>query len=223
MTEDGKSYPIFKFDQIVDTEIGLIKVIQDKYNDRNTFYWSLLEAPIKFKIGLLYDRKHPNPLTILAKDRDNIELLDEYYQQFMTEEYVYILKHSVVTNLYTLINEFVLVKGITPIIVCKNELEVNYLNKVNKEVFSKCEIVINESYGKAIDDRSDIIYLKDIREVLTMTNKVPYKNIYIASYRFNFEDDERTQLLETFAVLLQGYSKVTSCDPYNEKDILRGK
>ena len=223
MTEDGKSYPIFKFDQIVDTEIGLIKVIQDKYNDRNTFYWSLLEAPIKFKIGLLYDRKHPNPLTILAKDRDNIELLDEYYQQFMTEEYVYILKHSVVTNLYTLINEFVLVKGITPIIVCKNELEVNYLNKVNKEVFSKCEIVINESYGKAIDDRSDIIYLKDIREVLTMTNKVPYKNIYIASYRFNFEDDERTQLLETFAVLLQGYSKVTSYDPYNEKDILRGK
>ncbi len=223
MTEDGKSYPIFKFDQIVDTEIGLIKVIQDKYNDRNTFYWSLLEAPIKFKIGLLYDRKHPNPLTILAKDQDNIELLDEYYQQFMTEEYVYILKHSVVTNLYTLINEFVLVKGITPIIVCKNELEVNYLNKVNKEVFSKCEIIINESYGKAIDDRSDIIYLKDIREVLTMTNKVPYKNIYIASYRFNFEDDERTQLLETFAVLLQGYSKVTSYDPYNEKDILRGK
>ena len=56
-----------------------------------------------------------------------------------------------------------------------------------------------------------------------MTNKVPYKNIYIASYRFNFEDDERTQLLETFAVLLQGYSKVTSYDPYNEKDILRGK
>ena len=30
MTEDGRSYPIFKFDQIIDTEIGLIKVIQYK-------------------------------------------------------------------------------------------------------------------------------------------------------------------------------------------------
>ena len=164
MTDNGKSFPVFKFDQIIDTDIGLLKLIEDKYNDKSTFYWSLVEAPIKFKIGLLYDRKHPNPLTVIAKERDNIELLDDYYQQFMTEEYVYILKKSIVTNIYRAITKFVTVEGITPIIVCNSAMEENYLMKIDKDVFSKCTIIVTKDYGAGIDDKSDIIYFKDVFE-----------------------------------------------------------
>ena len=222
MTNDGKSYPVIKFDQIIDTEIGLIKLIQDKYNDRSTFYWSLLEAPIKYKIGLLYDRKHPNPLTVIAKERENIELMDDYYQQFMTEEYVYILKHSIVTNLYTLVQEFVSVKGITPIIVCSNDMEKNYLLKINKDVFSKCNIIVTDNFGNAISENSDVVYIKDIRDTLKVLNKIEYKNIYVSTYRYNFEDDERTTILKDYGILLKGIVSVKGYEPYNPKDIIRG-
>lgn len=221
MTNDGRSYPVFKFDQIIDTEIGLIKLIQDKYNDKNTFWWSLLEAPTKFKIGLLYDRKHPNPLTVIAKESDNIELLDDYYQQFMTEEYVYILKHSLATNIYSLIVEMKDIKGADPIIVCKNELEANYLRKINN-AFKELNVIVTENFGSTIKDDSDIIYLKDIRESLPILDKIQYKNLYISSYRYNFIDDERTTLPNEYMVIMQGLVKVKTYAPYQEKDIVRG-
>lgn len=222
MTDNGKSFPVFKFDQIIDTDIGLLKLIEDKYNDKSTFYWSLVEAPIKFKIGLLYDRKHPNPLTVIAKERDNIELLDDYYQQFMTEEYVYILKKSIVTNIYRAITKFVTVEGITPIIVCNSAMEENYLMKIDKDVFSKCTIIVTKDYGAGIDDKSDIIYFKDVRETIKVIQKIEGKNIYIGSFRFNFEDDERTNLLKDYNLLFKGIIKTRSYDPYDETDIIRG-
>lgn len=223
MTKDGRLYPVFKFEDIIDTEIGLIKLIHDRYADESTFYYSLLDAPIKFKIGLLYDRTHPNPLTVIAQDRDNIELLDDYYQQFMTEEYVYILKHAIVTNLYTLIINCTKTEGVTPIIVCSNDMEKNYLLKINNEVFKKCEIIITDNFGSAIGDRSDSIYIKNIRNTLPILNKIAGKNVYISSYRYNFEDDERTKILSKYSEVLNGIMKINKYDPYNEKDIMRGK
>ena len=68
MTNDGKEFPIMKFEQVVDIEVGLLKLINDKYHDTDTFYWSIMEAPTKVQLWLLYDRKRKNPLTIMAKD-----------------------------------------------------------------------------------------------------------------------------------------------------------
>jgi hypothetical protein len=222
MTSDGKEFPIMKFENIVDTEIGLLKLINDKYHDKDTFYWSIMEAPVKVQIWLLYIRKRKNPLTILAKDVNNKELLNSYYQEFMEKEYVYILRNSIVTNLYNAVKKFVTVKGITPIIVCNNEMEANYLRKLDNETFSKCNIVINKRYADEITESNDIIYLKSVDEVIPILAKQQYKHIYLAGYRYNFQDDEKTMILKDYATLIAGLEDLKVYEPYSEKDMIKG-
>lgn len=222
MTNDGKEFPIMKFEQVVDIEVGLLKLINDKYHDIDTFYWSIMEAPTKVQLWLLYDRKRKNPLTIMAKDVDNKELLDSYYQEFLEKEYVYILKHSIVTNLYKAIKKFIQVKGITPIIVCNNDMEANYLIKLDKETFSKCNIIVEKKYENAITEINDVIYLKSIDEVIPILAKIQYKHIYLAGYRYNYEDKEKTTLLHDYATLISGLETVRVYSPYGEKDMIKG-
>ena len=222
MTDDGKDYPIFKFDQIVDIEVGLLKLINDRYHDTNTFYWSIMDAPTKVQLWLLYNRTRKNPLTVVAKDRDNKELMDSYYEEFLEKEYVYILKNSIVTNLYNAIKTFIGIKGITPMIVCKNTMEANYLKKIDNETFSKCTIIEESDYAKAITSINDVIYLKSIDEIIPILAKTQYKNIYLAGYRYNFEDDNKEFILHDYAILTSGLERVKVYDPYNESDMIKG-
>lgn len=225
MTEDGKSYPIMTFDQIIDTEIGLIEVINEKYHDTKVFYWSLLEAPIRYKVGLLYNRKHPNPLTVIAKERDNIELMDDYYNQFMEEEYVAILKHSIATNLYKVVKAFDTSSSVFPLIICKNNMELNYLSKIDNSIVSKCTVVVadEKGYKEYLEDpKYSAVYLKDIRDTVPILGQLEAKNIFVAGYRFNFRDDEKKLILNEFQILLQGMTKIKVYDRYNKEDIIEG-
>ena len=87
MTTDGKLYPLIPFDLVIDTEVGLLQTIAKKYHNTDTFYESLLDAPVKYQIYLLNYRKRINPITAIAKERDNDELMDDYYRQFMEENH----------------------------------------------------------------------------------------------------------------------------------------
>lgn len=225
MKDDGKSYPIVTFNQIIDTDLGLLQMINNKYHNTNTFYWSLLEAQAKLKLGLLYNRKHSNPLTVIAKDRDNIELLDEYYDQFMKEEYVAILKESIITRLYNAVKEFTLNSYVQVTIVCKNSLEENYLNKIDKDLSSKCSIVVDKNgYSSLLkDDKYSPVYIKNVEDSIPLLDKLKGRSIFIADYRFNFEDDERTKFINNYQEVLGAISNVRVYNIYDkEKDILEG-
>ena len=222
MTNDGKEFPIITFDQIVDTEIGLIKLINDRYHNTDTFYWSLIEAPTKVILWLLYNRRRKNPLTVIAKERDNKELMDSYYDEFMEKEYVYILKNSIVTNLYDMTKVFVETKGVKPYIYCKNDMEANYLTKIDKDTFNKCELIVSKSYNDAITELNDTIYLKSFDEVLGIYEKAIGKHLYLSGYRYNYEDDEKTRLLQNYSTLCKSVMAIKIYEPYKETDMIKG-
>ena len=223
MTNDGKLYPVISFDQIIDTDFGLIEIINNKYHDTDTFYWSLLEAPAKFKVGLLYNRIHPNPLTVIAKDRENIELLDDYYNQFMEEEYVAILKQSIITELYKVLKKLVNTEGVYPLIVCKSPLEKTYFEKIDKETFNKCTVTLSDSLSALLKDKKySPIYIKNIRDTASIINELDAQTLYIAGYRFNFEDNERQHLLNEYSVLLSGINRIKVYETYTKDDIIQG-
>lgn len=227
MRSDGKAYPIVTFDQIIDTDFGLLQMINNKYNDRNTFHWSLLEAYGKVKLGLLYNRKHPNPLTVIAKEYDNIELLDDYYNQFIEQEYPAILKESISTRLYIAFKGFIesSIKSIIPTIVCKNKMEENYLNKIDKDLSSKCNIVVEEKGYRQLlkDDRYTTIYIKNIMSIDPFIEYLKGRTVFIADYRFNFQDDERIKLADPYHDIITSIAAVRVYNMYDkEKDILEG-
>lgn len=224
MTDNGMTYPVLTFDQIIDTEFGLLDVIYEKYNDRNTFYWALLEAPPKVKLGLLYNRLRPNPITVVAKDKDNKELMDDYYKQFMEEEYVAILKKSIVTGLYKLLQEFMAQDFISPTIICNSQIEATYLGKINPEIPSKCSIIVDDKGFKNIikDEKYTSIYVKNIRDTIPIINNLETRNIFVSGYRYNFEDDDRNHLINEYQVLLSSIAKVHVYSMYSKDDIIEG-
>lgn len=220
--KNGYEYPIITFDQVIDTEVGLIQTVNKKYHNEDAFYWSLLEAPTKVLLGVLLNRRRKNPLTVIAKERDDTELMNSYYNEFMEKEYVSILKRSIVTNMYYALKVFADTKGVKPQIYCKLDIEANYLRQLDKELFSKCDIIVDKSYSKAITERNDIIYLKYFDEVISIFEKARYKHVYVANYRFNFEDDDKTTLLKNQLILCKGNIDVKVYDPYTKEDVIIG-
>ena len=223
MTTDGKLYPLIPFDLVVDTEVGLLQTIAKKYHNTDTFYESLMDAQVKYQIYLLNCRRYINPITVLAKERDDTELMDDYYRQFMEEEYVDILKNSIITRMFIVISEGIKLGTITPTIVCSSPLEKNYLLKRDEEVFGKCNIEVGIPFKNLIDDLKDPIYIKNAMLLIPLLEKLKAKNVYIPRYRFNYEDVEKTQLLEAPFIVASGLMKIDTFDLYNDEDMIKGK
>ena len=223
MTTDGKLYPLIPFDLVIDTEVGLLQTIAKKYHNTDTFYESLLDAPVKYQIYLLGYRKRINPITAIAKERDNDELMDDYYRQFMEEEYVDILKNSIITRMFIVVMEGIRTGTITPTIACQSPLEKNYLLKRDNETFGKCDIQVGIPFQKLINEQRDPIYIKDIMLLIPYLEKLRAKNVYIPRYRFNYEDVEKTTLKEAPFIVASGLMKIDTFDLYNEEDMIIGK
>lgn len=222
MTTDGKLYPLIPFDLIIDTEVGLLRTISNKYHNTDVFYSSLLDKPDKYYIYLLNCRKYLNPITVLAKERDNMELMDDYYNQFMEEEYVDILKNSIITRMFIVINESIRGGIVRPTICCSSDLEKNYLLKRDKDLFDKCDIQVGRKFEDLIDEQKDPIYIKNIMDLIPLLKNIEAKNVYIPNYRFNYDDAEKNNLKHDPYILSSGLIKLNVFDLYNKEDMIIG-
>ena len=84
------------FDMVIDTEMGLMKLIEFEYN--NNFFYNHLLGNDEYVKLLLRDREKRNPLSIIAKNGTSEEELDDMYRQFMETRYNDILRLSPNTN-----------------------------------------------------------------------------------------------------------------------------
>lgn len=194
---------LIPFDLLVDTDIGAVRLVTEKYNDHRYFDTSRLsntdEGIYKF---LFTYRLRQNPLFLITRvdlklGQENI--IDDIYKELMEKEYVEVLRHSFTTSLYSIFlagtysdqNPF----RIT--VICKNELDVQYL----KEIKFKCSTVIckdSSEYTNIEIDKYKYIYVKYIENALDF-RYMDKKVIYVANYRFNKEfayDKENNQDIE---------------------------
>lgn len=186
----SKLTPIIPFNLIVDTDFGLIRMIDKMYHNTDTFYSSLLSMPDKNLIYLLYHRKNENPLYIVSKDKEDLETMNSYYDQFIESEYVKILKYSCTTSIHNLIKLSLTTDGvIKPCILCRNNLEKEFLSKIDKDTFSKCAIEISQLEYLNLNG-FDPIYVKNYKDAIKSYKTLLGKNIYVAGYRFNMYEDE---------------------------------
>lgn len=198
--------PIFDFQILCDIDLGLYRLIKRDYYDRNVFDNNLFDTKDeRFIKTLLLSRKNFNPLIIFCKK--NImsdEELDDLYEQFLNEEYENIIALSSPTSLFdvaTISNGIKNVVNIT--VLCKNQIEVNWINKNNKKL--KCII---SDYKDFSIDKFDTIYIKYIYHLLLMDQESIYmKNIIIPRYFFNLENVSRKIEMPIMEVA-QNYYKI---------------
>ena len=89
-----KSKILIPFDLVVDTDFGLIKLIQEEYR-ADIFDKTVLDSDDESIKRYLVKRTTPNPLSILTSDKS----IDEFYAQFIDREYETIFDRSVMTGI----------------------------------------------------------------------------------------------------------------------------
>ena len=156
--------PLFDFQCLSDTDLGLYRLIKKEYYDRSVFKNELFDSNDEVFIRTeLLCRQNLNPLFIFCKE--NImsdEELDDLYEQFLTEEYDKILKLSPITSIMNVASTSNNVRDLVNVsILCKSEEEKKWINKYT----NKLNCIISD-YNQFNLRRYDTIYIKDIYTLL---------------------------------------------------------
>lgn len=176
------------FDMVIDTDLGLWKLIQDQYSDNIFFYEGLIkDRDMNHMKYMITSRTDKNPLKILLKDKYQ-NSADSLYEQFMNTEYDKILNLSVNTAIYDMICKSKGVKDILRYtILCKSQQEVDEARKRFKRHKVDIHTIIYEDLKDVDISSYGSIYIKNIDDFFLYKN-VGGKNIIIGNYGFNLED-----------------------------------
>ena len=149
------------FDMVIDTDMGLWKLIQKEYQNPKFFIPSVLnERNMDIMKVVLTDRPFSNPLKLFMKP-EYIGEADALYDQFMKERYKEIIEFL---ERKTLLKRF-------------GKYEITPSLKRYKEY---TDIPVK-------DDTYGSIYVKDYQDIL-LFNEMEGKNIIVGKYRFNMEE-----------------------------------
>ena len=174
------------FNLIVDTDMGLIKLLEFDYSNTEYFHEGILNTEEENQQYLLNTRNNRNPLSIVFK-KDDPELMDDLYKQFIEKEYDNILQLSCNTSLANLANA--LREDISQVIrltiLCQSKAEENIIKLRNiphfRPLVSRPELVNLNNY--------DSLYIKDVHDLDKFKKEIFKKSIYVANYGFNIVID----------------------------------
>ena len=173
-------------DLMVDTDFGLIKLVQEEYR-ADIFDKGVLDSSDDTIKQLLVRRTNANPLSILTDSKD----IDEYYKQFFDERYQDICDKSILTD----IGEFC----INILTFSDFSLYIQYTNS-NEELFAKSiansidnERVFTVDRSKVVPYDYVSIFTKNIMDLLNYRD-LNAISIYVARYAFNFKMEDGKEL-----------------------------
>lgn len=182
-----KNKILIPFDLMVDTDFGLIKLIQEEYR-ADIFDKTVLDSDDKSIKRYLVKRTNPNPLSILTND----ESIDEFYAQFIDQRYQDMFDRSCVTG----IGDFC----IRLMVFSDFELYIQYTNEVERQFADNIVCWINTDSVFSIDKSKVVpseymsIFAKNVRDLLTYRD-LNGINIYLARYAFNVCMDNGNEIL----------------------------
>lgn len=169
------------FDLIIDTDMGLLKLIEFDYNNKHFFLEGILNTSETNQKFTMLTRKSENPIEDLLTVDDK-ELADDLYNQFIEKEYDQILALScdtAICDLFGLLRK-TNNQTIRITILCKSQKEVDLIIKRKipyfRTLISEPEDVNTTKYG--------VIFVKKLSDLDRFKN-IEGKSIYIPNYGFN--------------------------------------
>ena len=200
---NSKLAPLISFDTIVDTDVGLINLIRYFYLDPTVFDENWFNRPMVKVIADLHYRSQENPLYLISNPNDTrlnkYEILDEYYQEFISTKEVDILKHSVTSGVLNLIDQFNKSGEIKTTILCYTE---------NQRDIIRSEPALAYNTTILFDEIEDMnkynqFFFKRIEEAEPFKD-LKYKTIYFSDFKMNLnesgEDLKEIDLIDQFAL-----------------------
>lgn len=182
---DMKMSPLISFYSIVDTDIGLIRMIKDQYLNQSVFDIDFFKRNILNIIYDLYNRKEENPLLLFANDKSN-EKLNQYYIDFLNEKSKEILDLSYTTDMERLVNLFEDSSEIIPTILCYDKDQIDVLN--DTDLYKNIDKVLLSELLEKDKYRYTQYYFKTIDEAEPFLN-AKAKTIYFSTCGRNLNED----------------------------------
>lgn len=207
--------PLFDFQILCDTDLGLYRLIKEDYYDRSVFDENLFDSDEEFFIKTrLLDRTHFNPLFLFCKKGVlTDDEMDDLYQEFLDKEYERILERSTPTTILEIASKSNNTNNIVNVtVLCKSEAERKWLLKYNFRLKSIIGDYIDFDLSKY-----DTIYIKDIYTLtLFRQETLKYKNIIFPRYVFNLENTSGKLDVPIIEVCKNYYkeNKFMATDPY---------
>ena len=196
---------VIDFDFIVNTDLGLIRLIREKYQDDRAFKLDILNKSDREILSLLYSCTNPNPLYIISTEK-NIQDIDKLYSSFIKDYKKEILLRSTAEYNTVIFIQMALKSeanlGVNLSFYCKDSDEINEL----ESHFGKLKI-LTQNDRSSIPSR-DSYYVKDYKFFtnLHLENKIIHKVIYTSPREYNIKyfESVSNQLTSTNVFILMG-------------------
>ena len=119
---------VIDFDFIINTDVGLIRFIQENFQDDRVFQLDKLNKSDRELLSLLYSRKNWNPLSVFSTE-ENLPEIDELYKSFFDNYKKDIINKSIslpeINKFVHLVNSSGRSFGISSYVAVSDELEAN--------------------------------------------------------------------------------------------------
>lgn len=209
--------PLFDFQALCDTDLGLYRLIKRDYYNEDLFDKDLFNSTnLDFIKIMLLTRIKFNPLFIFCnKGVLTDEELDDLYMQFLNEEYDNILELSPYTSIMNVAAVSNSVnKIVNATVLCKSQKEVDWVHKYT----NKLNCIISETKNFNLTDY-DTIYIKDLYDLLLFDqDTIDMKNIIFSNYKFNLEIASSKMTVPLIEVTKNYYkrNKFMTIEPYKD-------
>lgn len=218
----GINSPLITFDSLVDTDFGLLTYINKKFLDTSVFDIDFFKSNKKIRdmIKALIGREKRNPLLLCIRNEfpNREKFADDLYSEFMSTEELYgqIMQLSMYTGMCDFLKLAEKIdKGIRPIIVCRREIEKEFVKEHITKVTPvtmidklDSDIVYQQFFFRYVDDP----YTSFIQPLIGKD-----KTIYLANYRFNYIDNLAGS--EFIAEITSNYCRLSMYDVYNKEEL----
>ena len=173
---------LVEFDFLINMDIAMYYYVKENFAESPYVNKQLMDVPYEDAVNqLLLNRKHVNPLELIIPGMDTMEL----YKDLMANHEAELLEYAKAYDTFPLMITYLNLSSVGIMVLCKNDLEVQFINKLNNRL--KCMVVADRS--KVNLKPYTVIYVKYFASLIEFP-VINGKNIFIAAAKFNMEDDE---------------------------------
>ena len=172
-----KTKILTEFDTVIDLDLGLMKLVQEKYNNPKYIDQRIMHLSLHDVKQELLNRTHECPLSICIKD---IETAKSLYMDFIDTKYDEILENHSKTGVFKLMKTYDNADNMEVTILCSSQKEadiVHYYSKTMKTLVKKHDQVDIKNYG--------VYFLKSLPRIFVFNGKFYNVHIFIMGYMYN--------------------------------------
>lgn len=209
---------LIDFDLVVNTELGLIRLVREKFQDERAFKLEVLNRSDKEILSLLFSRKNPNPLSIISTE-ENLSDIDKLYDSFFQSYKKDIIQRSNSDSHIFKFAKYVVSSsanlGVNAFFAVSDDQErqslIDHFGSMTKTIMKEDK---NSLLGR------DVYYIRDYRFFTdhNLQDKISRKKIYMSPRQFNLDyfEDVTNSLTSRNVFILFGKNYVNQGGTTNE-------